>query len=253
MRRSVRACREERALKALIDLQQLDLKIQRYKAREDEIPKQKYKYDIHRRRLEAELKASDEKVKQLVVEQRDCEGDIAQKQEQINKYEQQLNAVKKNDEYQALLHEIDICKKQIAVKEERIITIMLEIDDAKAALEEDKQRIAAEQSSIDAECAKIDAELAEAVKEREALQEQRKPYLAEIEDGLLKRYLRISKSKNGGAAVVPMRNDTCTGCNMGLRPQLVNEILAGEKIQSCPNCGRILYFEANFGDVAAQA
>lgn len=239
-------------MKALIELQQLDLKIKRFKEREAEIPKQKRKYDIHRKRLDAELKDSEDRMQKLQLEQRECEGEIKQKQEQIGKYETQLNSVKKNEEYQALLHEIEICKKQIAVKEERIIAILLEVDEANTMLEEDKKRIAAELASIDGECAKIDQELAEAVKDREVLENQRAPFLEQIEKSLLNKYTRISKAKNGGAAVVPMRNDTCSGCNMGLRPQLVNEILAGDKIQPCPNCGRLLYHAPNFEDAPAQ-
>jgi len=239
-------------VKALIDLQRLDLKIKQYMEREAEIPKQKNQYSIHRQRLDAELKSSEDRAQKLLLEQRECELDIAQKQEQIKKYETQLNSVKKNDEYQALLHEIDICKKQIAIKEERIIGILIEIDDAKDTLAEDKKRIAAELASIDAECARIDGELAEAVVDRKALEEQRTPYLEQIEASLLNKYTRIRKAKNGGAAIVPMRNENCTGCNMSLRPQLVNEILAGEKIQSCTNCGRILYYPENYMDTPVE-
>lgn len=228
-------------LNDLLALQRLDLKIENFKAREVEIPKQKNKYKITRDRLDAELKGSEHKVKELQVEQRNNEGEIQQKQQNIQKYENQLLAVKKNEEYQALLHEIDILKKQIGVKEERIISIMMEIDSAKASHEEDKKRIAVELKAIDAEYAVIDAELAETVKEREALEAQRGPLAKGIDPSLLSRYDRIRKAKKVGAAVVPMRNDSCSGCNMRLLAQVVNELMAGDKIHSCPHCGRLLF------------
>ena len=232
-------------LKDLLALQRLDLKIETYKARELEIPKQKNKYKITRDRLDAELKASDQKVKDLQVEQRACEGDIQQKHQNILKYENQLLAVKKNEEYQALLHEIDILKKQIGVKEERILAIMLEIDTAKTSLEEDKKRIAAELKTIDGECAAIDGELAEAVKERQLLEAERGPLAKQIDPSLISRYDRIRKAKKTGAALVAMRNESCSGCNMKILPQVVNELLAGSKIHSCPHCGRLLFHVAN--------
>lgn len=233
-------------LNDLLALQRLDLKIETFKARELEIPKQKNKYKITRERLDAELKASEQKVKDLQVEQRTCEGEIQQKQQNILKYEGQLLAVKKNEEYQALLHEIDILKKQIGVKEERILSIMLEIDTAKASLEEDKKRIAAELKSIDSECSVIDAELAEKVKERQSVEGARVPLISKIEPSLLSKYDCIRKGKKTGAALVAMRNESCSGCNMRILPQVVNELLAGAKVHSCPHCGRLLYDPARF-------
>lgn len=238
-------------LKDLLELQRLDLRIEAFQARELEIPKQKNKYKITRERLDAELKSSEQKVKDLQIEQRACEGDIQQRQQGILKYENQLLAVKKNEEYQALLHEIDILKKQIGVKEERIIAIMMEIDSAKSALEEDKKRIAAELKGIDAECAVIDAELAEAVKERQNLEAERAPLAKQIDPALLSRYDRIRKAKKTGAALVAMRNESCSGCNMKILPQVVNELLAGSKIHSCPHCGRLLYHLANYDSETA--
>lgn len=239
-------------MKDLLALQRLDLKIEAFRARELEIPKQKNKYKITRDRLDAELKASDQKVKDLQVEQRACEGDITQKQQNILKYENQLLAVKKNEEYQALLHEIDILKKQIGVKEERILGIMLEIDTAKTSLEEDKKRIAAELKTIDGECAVIDAELADAVKDRQNLEAARVPLVKQIDPSLLSKYDRIRKAKRAGAAVVAMRNESCSGCNMKILPQVVNELLAGSKPHSCPHCGRLLYHPGNYDDEVAE-
>lgn len=228
-------------MNTLLELQKLDLKIQSRKSREDEIPKQKDKYKIRRQRLDQELKDSEGRVKALQLEQRECEGDIEQRRQQIAKYDTQLLAVKKNEEYQALLHEIEILKKQIAVKEERIIAILIEIDDANERHTEDKHRIQAELADIDTECRKIDDELTEAIKERKTLEDERGPLLEKIDPSLVTRYDRVRRSKKSGAAIVPLRGDFCSGCNMIIRPQIVNEVLGGEKIHNCNHCGRLLF------------
>jgi predicted nucleic acid-binding Zn-ribbon protein len=233
-------------LKRLLELQELDLKIEEYLRRELEIPKQKEKFDICRKRLEEELQASEERHKSLILEQRSCEKEIEEKQEEIRKKDGQLLAVKKNEEYQALLHEMDMCKKQIAQKEERIITIMVEMDDSKAHFEEDKKRIAEEQGKIDAECRQIDDELAEAVKYRESLEGQRGPLEAGMEKKLISQYTRIRRAKKTGAVVVPLHGEACSGCHMMVRAQAYNEILAGGKFHACTQCGRLLYHEGNF-------
>ncbi len=235
-------------MKTLLQLQALDLKIEKCKEQEKEIPKQKKKFDIHRERLHAELKASEERCQALKLEQRECEGEIEQKQQQIAKYDTQLLAVKKNEEYQALLGEMDTLKKQISLKEERILAIMLEIDDANALFEEDKTRIADELSGIEDECKKIDAELAAALQERKGYEGQRAPLLEAMDPSLLSRYQRIRKAIKKGAAVVPLKGETCSGCFMMITPQVVNEVMEGKKVHSCSHCGRILYDPLNFMD-----
>ncbi len=233
-------------MKTLLKLQGLDLKIEACKALEGEIPKKKRKFEIHKQRLAQELAESDKRCKDLVLEQRACESDIETRKADIARKEQQLLAVKKNEEYQALLHEIDMQKKQIALKEERIIAIMVETDEAKARLEEDKKRIERELAGIEAECAKIDKELVEAVARRSELEVQCEPLRAQIDKRLLSQYGRIRKAKKTGKAVVPLNDETCSGCHMSVTAQVVNEVLAGDKVHSCSHCGRLLFAPENF-------
>ena len=230
-------------MRALLELQQLDLKIEAFRAREKEIPRQKEAFNIQRKRLTEELKESEGRVKKLKVEQKECEVDIDQKNTQIGKFEAQLLQVKKNEEYRALLHEIELQRKQIALKEERILGIMLEIDDAQMRFHEDRKRIDGEVAKLDEECARIDAELAEAVKERKELESRRAPLAAAVSPPLLKRYERIRTARK--PAVVPLNDESCGGCFMTVRAQIVNEIMAEKEYHSCQHCGRLLYFPGN--------
>ena len=232
----------------LLKLQELDARLHQCHAREREIPTQKTKFQTVRERLTVELKEREESVKALELEQRTAEKDIEEKKEQILKYQQQLNAVKKNDEYAALLHEIDGVKKIIGQREERIIAIMIEMDEAKARLDEDRKRIADEQKSLDKECAVIDAELAEAVKNREVLEAERPKIATLVAADLISKYERLRTKFPSGDVLVAMRDEVCTGCNMHLRPQVVNEILQGHKIHGCQHCGRLLFHPDNFAD-----
>ncbi|MCK5861049.1 MAG: hypothetical protein KAH38_01100 [Candidatus Hydrogenedentes bacterium] len=224
----------------LLKLQKLDMQIVTLKERECELPKQKDKYAIQRERLALEMKNSEDRCKRLLQEQRECTGDIEQRQEKIVKYDGQLYSIKKNEEYKALLYEMDLLKKQISVKEERILALMIEHDESKEALEADKERIQGELSVIDAECAKIDTELDGLTAEREALEKSRQPLAEKVNKGLFSRYERIRKVRT--PAVVPLNEDVCGGCFMAVRPQIVNEIMANDKIHACQHCGRLLHF-----------
>jgi hypothetical protein len=240
-------------LNTLLRLQDLDLQIEALKARELEIPKQKSKFDIRRKRLAEELVEREKGYKALQIEQKECEVEIDQRQAQVKKYDQQLFAVKKNDEYLALLHEIDMLKKQIALKEERVIAIMLEFDDAKARLDEDRKRIDAELKEIGRQCSLIDAELTEAMRERERLEAERGPLAARVKPELLNRYKRIRASKGTGPAVVPLTGEACSGCHMRVPPQIVNELLGASQQHICNYCGRMLYDAGHFSVGTAEA
>lgn len=234
------AHRQEVALKNLLKLQELDLEIEKCLEREKEIPKRKTKLEVQIQRLRAELEERHKKLKDLQLEQRTLEKDIEQVQNQIQKYQQQLLSVKKNEEYQALLHEIDTLKKQIGLKEERILALMIEIDGAKLSLAEDEKRIQNEIKSIEKEFSVIDQELAEAMRVRKEKEAQRSPQAALVDPELLAQYERFRSRKKSSLGVVPLRGEHCSGCNMAVPPQVVNEVLGG-KIRACNHCGRILY------------
>lgn len=227
-------------MKTLLRLQELDLEIESCINREREIPLQKSKFDVQKKRLRAELEEGEETYRKLQIEQRALEHDNEQMQAQVAKYEQQLLTVKKNEEYQALLHEIDNLKKQIGQKEERIIAVMLDLDDAKVRIEEDRERIRTEMERIDRQAAEMDKELEGTIRDRTELEVQREPLTAAVEADLLAQYDRIRSRLKSGPAVVPIRNDFCSGCNMAVRPQVINEVLAGRP-RTCTQCGRLLY------------
>ena len=238
-------------MRTVLRLQDVDLRIEALEAREAEIPKAKGKFDIHRKRLAAELAEREKLCKDLLIQQRETEKDIEQRQAQIKKYDQQLFAVKKNEEYQALIREMDMIKKQVAIKEEHVITLMVELDDAKARLAEDKTRIDTELKDIERQGVEMDAELTETVRERGALEQERGILATRVDPELLARYARIRANKKVGAVVVALNGHNCSGCYMHVTPQTVNEILAGDKIHACAHCGRLLYHPQNFGTASS--
>jgi len=227
----------------LLKLQRLDTNIADCIQKEKELPRQKDKFFIQKERLAEEIKNSEEHCRKIQAEQRECEAGIEQLQEKIKKYEGQLPDIKRNEEYKAVLHEIEMQKKQISNKEERVLVLMDAHEEALAKLEEDKTRVQGEISKLDAECAAIDADLAELVQHRKALQAKRPELKEEVEPQLLSLYERIRKVRV--PAVVPLNAESCGGCFMTIRPQIVNEIMGSEKVHTCQHCHRILYYPDN--------
>ncbi len=229
-------------IKNLLELQNIDLQIESLLLKEKEIPKQKEKLRIQEKKLRQEIEDSEKHHKKLVLDQRECERQIAQLQEQIKKYNNQLQAVKKNEEYQALLREIDEVKKQIGLKEEEQIKIMLEMDEANLFFLEAKKRIETEIQQLKKQEEQIDKELQEVIQERKGLEQKKLDFQRLVSVELLNHYLRVKQRRKTGPVVVPLRDEICSGCFMQILPQVVNEIMASEKIHTCRHCGRILYY-----------
>jgi len=229
-------------IKNLLELQDIDLQIEALLQKEKEIPKQKEKLQIQEKKLRQEIEDSEKTHKKLVLDQRECERQIAQLQEQIKKYNNQLQGVKKNEEYQALLKEIDEIKKQIGLKEEEQIKIMLQMDEANLFFLEAKKRIETEIQQLKKQEEQIDKELQEVIQERKGLEQKRLEAQKSVSPELLSHYLRVKQRKKTGPVVVPLKDEICSGCFMQILPQVVNEIMASEKIHTCRHCGRILYY-----------
>lgn len=229
-------------IKKLLKLQRIDLQIEEALKKEKEIPKQKEKLKIQEKRLAQEIEENEKNYKRLILEQREKEKDVAQLQEQVKKLNAQLQNVKKNEEYQAMLKEIDDVKKQISLREEEVLNIMYKIDEANLFFLEQKKRIEAEIQQLREQEKRIDKELEEIVAERKELETQRAEAEKDIDAELLTQYTRIKQRRKTGPVVVPLKEEICSGCYMQITPQVVNELMAGDKIHTCRHCGRILYY-----------
>src|SRR5205823_14760090 len=79
-------------------------------------------------------------------------------------------------------------------------------------------------------------ELAQLISERESLRSQ-------ITESVLAHYDRVSKFRGSGVAEV--KGNHCDACNVGLRPQVLNDLMTNEQVIPCSSCGRILVYPAS--------
>jgi hypothetical protein len=74
------------------------------------------------------------------------------------------------------------------------------------------------------------------------LLKERAKKLPDIEPALIQTYTRIYENRQG-LAVVPVMDLSCSGCFVNLTPQTYQETRRNDRIITCSNCNRIIYWK----------
>ncbi len=227
----------------LIELQRLDSDIHNASLVLEGIPR--LVQDVDKRiaattQLVADAK---DKMAQNQKKRRDFENEVKDMKTQIGKYKRQLNEVKTNKEYTALLHEIEQSQQKVDTHEEAIIAEMLAADDIEEEIKAALQKQAQEEDVLKKEKLVLDEKLKETEGRAAALNKEREALLPRIPREQMRLYEAIFHKK-GGTALSPVTGDFCAMCHMRVRPQMLNEIRDRSKVHLCENCGRILYLPA---------
>lgn len=192
-------------------------------------------------RLE-ELKA---KAKLTEAERKQLENDVGSKRTQIDKWRSQQVQTKKNEEYQALAHEVESAEKEIFKIEDKELDLMDRSE--KLAAE-----IKAEQKVLDEVNAQAQRQKETIVKRESAMKEEieklkaeRVTLAASVDESYLGRYERIMRHRQD-VAIVPLQHGNCGGCHLQMPPQVVHQAKRSEELVTCEQCGRILYWTGEY-------
>ncbi|MCX5782019.1 MAG: C4-type zinc ribbon domain-containing protein, partial [Elusimicrobia bacterium] len=158
----------------------------------------------------------------------------------IKKHNMELNSIKSNEAYKALLIEIEGAKANKSVLEDEILDLMEKIDQESVKVKQRENDLKAKESEIQTKISKIEEESKRIQVEIEKLQAEREEFAKKIPDELLGRYNYIREGRDG-IAVVGLDGDICEGCSTVLRPQTINDICKGKDFVICDNCSRIIY------------
>ena len=169
------------------------------------------------------------------------ERDHAQKRSLLENAQKKLTSVKNSKEYEAVLKELDILKKEINTSEYRILELTDILDTLTSKLEESKKDLEAQENILNEKLSVKDDEDKEKKRELEEAQNVRAEVSSKIKRQLFAKYETIRKARNN-LAIVRIENETCTGCYMKVPPQLYVEVKKDRAVHQCPNCQRFLYF-----------
>lgn len=175
------------------------------------------------------------------VARRALERDLQTAQQRLDKYKDQSMAVKTNEEFHAMQHQMAAVKADIDRLEGSILEVMMAADDlqqrltgAEATLKAQTAAVAAQQAAVSAERDANAAIVTACAAERKALVTQMTPSVVATFD-------KVARQR-AGIGVARAEQERCVVCQVRLRPMVYTAVKRNDSITQCDSCQRILYF-----------
>lgn len=227
-------------LEKLLVLQDRDQKIRQIELEIRALPQQRRNLEAQLASSAASLEALKNRARQLEVDRKRLELDVGTRQTSITKLKTQQYETRKNDEFQAMGHEIGRYEAEIARLEDQQLELMDEADKMKLRVAAEEKTAAAARDSVSRQLGDLERKTSTLQSRLGELTSERSQLAAGIEEDVLERYQRLFSSK-GDAAVVAVEHGVCTGCHMKVTTQTAVRAKGDSEIVSCEQCGRILY------------
>jgi len=227
-------------IERLLIIQDRDQTIMKCRKQATAIPKERQMLE---HRLEQEkLKFEQSKValQQNEIARQKLETEEQVKRDAIAKYKTQMLQTRKNEEYQAFMHEIAQAEKAISDLEDKELVLLEELDQIKPQVAEAERVYRTDEKEVRDAITALTEREASLKKRIEEVSAERAQLIEEIDLPLRELYEALIKSK-GDAAIVALEHGICAGCHMSTTLTISNAVAAGKEVTQCNNCGRILY------------
>ena len=228
-------------IEKLLILQERDRRLHRLRTELAQIEPERQALKTKATETQQALEQGKERVKHLESERKNLELEVEGKKQLIAKYSLQQFQTRKNEEYRALSHEIDLCKEEIVKIEDRELELMEQAEAAQKDVVRKNQNAAEVRKLVEEQTAQLGSREQALKKEFAELEINREELAAAAGEVARGRYERLLKSK-GENVVVGVQHGVCGGCHMRVPPQLLVSCQAQQELITCSNCGRILYY-----------
>lgn len=234
--------------KALVDLQKRDTALAALAARAAEVP---VKIAALRKTFEEKklaMSSARQALMALQVKKKGIELNIAEAEEGMRKHQRELNLIKDNNAFKALLTEIEHDKKVKDDLETEELGVLEEIDQAAAQDKIIQGEVKVIEGTLNTEISALEAEAHKLSHEFELATAERAAAAADITPDLVERYESL-RSGRGGLALAPAHEDSasgklsCGGCHMSMTPQKMLDLKKHDTLTVCADCRRLMYLE----------
>ncbi len=225
-------------IEALLQLQELDLKLIEYERHQKVLPDLIEEIDAP---LRAAREAKEKIEAELAVakaQQRNVETELLANNEHFKKLQTQQMGVRNQIEYEAFQHEMESLKDRADDLEETGLKWIDRAEEATTALPDVSTSLEDAEKAAGSARKKLDAKTAELKRIHDEAAELTAPFIAQIPNQVMSYYKRLrGAGKTPFVAVV--RKDACSGCGFRHPPQKLQEIKKSKRMMTCEQCGRI--------------
>ncbi|MFM2376998.1 MAG: hypothetical protein RLZZ165_2095 [Bacteroidota bacterium] len=235
-------------LRALAKLQWVDSQLDKIIVLRGSLPEEVGDLDFEIQGLEAKKAKIEEDIEGLKEEILKRKSNIKDFGAQIRKYEEQLNTVKNNREYEALTKEVEYANLEILTSEKKIRQIEDQIEQKNSLLAETQTQVDERTSDLHEKQKELEIIIKETEMEENRLRAESAEASKLVEKRILDAYGKIRRNMRNGLAIVSTDRDACGGCFAIIPPQTQLEIRQKKKLLFCENCGRMLVDQGFFAE-----
>jgi len=228
-------------LETLAVLQGIDLEVKKHKDAQTERVKEIERREGEIARLAAEVKTLRDAWEEKDGVRKGKEQTIHDASRKATEKRMRMNQIKNIKELQALQREIGAIKESNSIVEEELIEVMTDLEGQEEILKHKEEELTGlrddwngKRESLEAEVAAMEDKIAQTRDAREAT-------ASRLNDDLMGKYEMLF-DRRGGTAVVAVSSAICQACYMNIPPQLWNDVLRNERVNLCPSCQRILFY-----------
>lgn len=201
-------------------------------------------------RQEAATAAARSALAELTARQKALEERLASAETRMKDKRMRITRIRNDKELGLAKREVELLKEETSQVETELVGVLEQVEAAQKQLEAAEAALVETTTARDTESGELRetvARLSSAIERDKA----RRDELVGGVDGDLRRKYEMIFSRRGGVAVVAVRGGTCQGCHMHVPPQLFIQIQRNEQVLACPNCQRILFWQAEGEEVSS--
>ncbi len=224
----------------ILVLQKTDLRIRALKTKTEMIPVEagKLKDEIVESKNSLEKEKRTFQKSELSIKQ--LESEIEKEKGEIEKLQKQSVLVKKNDEYRALMNEIDFHNKKISDFETKEIEVWDIFEESKKEFKKYDKEFNIKEKSIKNEIIDLLELKKDIASEIEKMKEKRSKESDAVDKSILSKYDRLLLRGKGNPVVSLINETNCGNCHLKLLPQTLTDT-RNKDVVNCENCGHFLY------------
>ena len=230
----------EEKLKTLYQLQTTLSAIDEKRAMRGELP-------LEVQDLEDEIEGLTTRIEKITNEIAELKRDIAERtavietnKANIARYNEQIDSVRNNREYDNLTKQIEYADLDNQLNEKRIGEAKAAMEQKTAEVTNCNEQVNERRTDLDIKKSELEEIISETKAEEDKLREKAKNIELTIEPRLLSAFKRIRKNSRNGLGIVYVQRDACGGCFNKIPPQRQLDIRMRKKIIVCEYCGRIM-------------